>query len=48
MSSGRGVSKNVAKLMKIDSVMENAKLLQKLDESILNIFHRAGVLLQNS
>ena len=30
MSSGRGVSKRVAKFIKIDIVMENAKLLKKL------------------
>ena len=47
MLSGRAVSKNVAKLMKIDSVMENPKLLQKLGKSISNIFHGADVLLRN-
>ena len=47
MSSGRVGSKKIAKLMKIDSVMENPKLLQKLGKSISNIFHGAGVLLRN-
>ena len=37
MSSGRVVSKKVAKMMKIDSAMENEKLLQKLVKSILSI-----------
>ena len=32
MSSGRRVSSKVEKLMKIDSVMENAKLLQKISQ----------------
>ena len=48
MSSGRAVSKNVAKVMKIDSVMENAKLLKKSGKSILKIFLGVCVLLQNS
>ena len=48
MSSGRAVSKNVAKLMKIDSVMEIAKLLKKSGKSILKIFLGVCVLLQNS
>ena len=39
MSSGRVGSKKIAKLMKIDSVRENAKLLQKLVKSIFSVSH---------
>ena len=36
-SSGRGVSKKLAKLLKIDIVIGNAKLLQKLVKSIFSV-----------